>query len=151
MTAREARLTCELLPHDRVVELWPQLAPLYQASFDSCEISAGVGHADDILEMSNNNECFVFGFFADEELQLTLALQFAFEPRRKIANILGMGGNNMRIFFHHYWPYILDWLRTNGVVSLYTETNDRNAKIYMKKLMEPYGPSKSAVKLGLDL
>jgi hypothetical protein len=57
----------------------------------------------------------------------------------------------MRAFLHHYLPHIFSWLRANGVVSLYTETNARNAAIYMRKFMAPFGKPQSAVKLGLDL
>ena len=151
MTVRKAELTCELLEHERVEALWPQLRPLYQASYDSCEITAGVCEADDILDLSATEQCHVFGFFADGELRLTMAIQIFPVPRRKIAFILGMGGRNMRAFLHHYLPHIFSWLRANGVVSLYTETNDRNAAIYMRKFMAPFGKPQSAVKLGLDL
>ncbi len=151
MATTKAELTCEMLPPERVEALWSELRPIFQASYDSCEITAGVCEADDILHMALDNQCCVFGFFADGELRLAMAIQIIPVPRRNIANILGMGGRNMRIFLHHYLPHIFDWLRANGVVSLYTETNDRNAAIYMKKFMAPFGKPQSAVKLGLDL
>lgn len=147
----EAKLSCVLLQPGEVEELWPQLEPLYQAAFDSNEITKGVFSAGDILMLAQRQRCYVFGFFADGELRLTLAIQFADTASRRVATILGMGGRNFRLFMHHYWPNILDWLRDNDVVTLYTETTERNAKIYMKKFMEPFGKPKSAVKLGLDL
>jgi hypothetical protein len=141
------RLTAELLTPAQVVQHWPTLKPWYDASCASCEITRDLMVGDDVLRMAQRYECHVFGFFSDGVLQFTMAIQFADANGKKVAYIIGMGGQNMRAFLASYWPYIQDWMKNNGAAAVYTEAGDRNARIYMKK----YGFDKSTVKLGKSL
>lgn len=137
----------ELLTPTQAQKFWPILKPWYDASCESCEITRDLMVGDDILRMTKENLCHVFGFFGNGVLQFTMAIQFADANGYKVAYIIGMGGKNMRMFLANYWPYIQDWMRENGATAVYTEAGDRNARIYMKK----YGFDKSTVKLGKSL
>lgn len=151
MAVQKAELTCELLTPGRVRALWPTLSLWFDAAADNCAVTRGVAGAEDILAGVEDGNTFVFLCSADGAPMLALAIQVVRTARRTVASILGMGGQKFQLFMHHYWAYILDWLRRSGVTVLYTDADDDRANIYLRRFAAPHGRTAKATRLRLDL
>lgn len=136
-----------MLSKEEVTALWPLLEKLYEASSRGNEVGETEITATDIYLLAQTDMCVIFGFFEDDALVLTLAIQFHEVGDQKGADIIGMAGHKLMKCRAAHWDKILDWLRANEVKFLNCYTNHKLAKLLLKK----FGFNKSCVYVRMTL
>lgn len=123
----------ELLTPERVQELWPEIEPLVEqvARGNPCAPAALTPFY--VYQLATNGVINIFGLFTDGNLALVLISEFVVVDGRKTASILGMAGKDLSQFKLAFWQDVLDWFRANGAKAVDAHTNDRLAKIYLKR------------------
>lgn len=142
-----SELTIELLTRDRAIELWPEIAPLAEASARGNTMSASDMDAQYIFNAVMADEAVIFAGFDDGKLTTILGIQFSDANGHKCADIIAMAGRRLSMFKSRYWKPILDWLRTNDVEFLDSYVPTERAVVYMNK----FGFDKSCAHIRMSL
>jgi hypothetical protein len=122
-----------MLSKEEITNMWPILGPLYDASCKGNEVGESEMTALDIYLLAQTDMCVIFAFIEGNELMLTLAVQFHEVGNQKGVDIIGMAGRNLMKCKAAHWDKILDWFRANDVKFVNAYTNDRLAKLFLKK------------------
>lgn len=142
-----SELTIELLTRDRAIELWPEIAPLAEASARGNTMSASDMDAQYIFNAVMADEAVIFAGFDDGKLTTILGIQFSDANGHKCADIIAMAGRRLSMFKSRYWKPILDWLRANDVEFLDSYVPTERAVVYMNK----FGFDKSCAHIRMSL
>jgi hypothetical protein len=126
-------MTIEMLTPERVIELWLELEPFFEASCASNEIAKDELDAKDLYVLAATGMVAVFVGFEDGKPACVLGIQFNTTNGKKCADVVALAGRNLMKFKAAYWRAILDWLRANEVMFLDAYATDRLAKIYKTK------------------
>ena len=142
-----SELTIELLTRNRAIELWPEIAPLAEASARGNTMSASDMDAQYIFNAVMADEAVIFAGFDDGKLTTILGIQFSDANGHKCADIIAMAGRRLSMFKSRYWKPILDWLRANDVEFLDSYVPTERAVVYMNK----FGFDKSCAHIRMSL
>jgi len=140
-------LRIEMLTAERVVELWPQLEPMFAAACAGNPIAADEISAGDIFVLTQVDLVAVFVGFEDNQLSCMIAIQFNTANGHKGADVIAMAGRSLFKFKTAYWHVILDWLRANDVEFVDAYAPERLAKLYKQK----FGFTKSCMYVRMNL
>lgn len=130
-----ADMSIEMLSPERVVELWPQLEPLFDAACKSHEIARDEMEASDIFELGKTGMAALFVCFFDSKPSCAFALQFYEVNGHKGADLIALAGKGKKLmkFKNAYWQAVIEWLRANGIEFLDAYTPQSKALVYQKK------------------
>lgn len=103
-----------LLPNE-VVASWDSIRPLLLKSIEFCHKEFEV---DDILEMVTKKSWFVIGLESDGNIVLAAACEVVQTPRRKILNVIALGGAGADIAALQFWSSIEEICRILGADSV---------------------------------
>jgi hypothetical protein len=126
-------MTIEMLTPERVIELWLELEPFFEASCASNEIAKDELDAKDLYVLAATGMVAVFVGFEGGKPSCVLGIQFNTTNGKKCADVVALAGRGLLKFKAAYWRAILDWLRANEVKFLDAYATDRLAKIYKTK------------------
>ena len=126
-------ISIEMLTPDRVTELWPILADMFQAACEGNEIAKDEMDAEDIRQLAESGMCAIFVGAVDDEPTCILALQFNITNGMKGADILALAGKHLLQFKSAYWELILEWLRANEIEFLDAYIPESRINMYKKK------------------
>jgi hypothetical protein len=141
------QMSIEMLTPERVIELWPQLEPYFDASCKSNEIAKDELDAKDIYVLAVTGMVAVFAGFEEGKLSCVLGIQFNKVNGHKCADVMALAGRGLMRFKSAYWHIILEWLRANEVEFLDAYANERLAKIYQSR----FGFNKSCMYVRMAL
>lgn len=126
-------MSIEMLPADRIDQMWPQLEPLYAAACKSHEIAQSEMDAEAIRKLAVEGLCAIFVMYYGGKIGCTLAIQFHETNGQKGADIIAMAGEKLMMFRRAYWHIVLEWLRANGVKFVDAYVPEERTDMYKRK------------------
>lgn len=119
----------------QVITRWEEIEPLLALACDGNGIARMELTPEEILRMTQEDECILFQCFGDSgETDLVFGVQFFMTGPHKSADIVAMGGRNLRKHVHHFWPSVVEWLRLNGVKYIDAYVDTPRAEVFKKLL-----------------
>lgn len=123
----------ELLTPERVQELWSEIEPLVEQVVLGNPGSPAPISPFYIQQLALSGVVNIFGLFTGGALALVLISEFSVVDGRKTATILGMAGKDLSKFKLDFWQDVLGWFRASGAKAVDAYTNERLAKIYLRR------------------
>jgi hypothetical protein len=121
----------EYLEGERLMELWPQIEPLFQRCCE--EAAAGELDAKDILDLTIGKRCHVFAELDGAEVTVAIAVEMLSYPKFTSANIFALGGRGLVAAHTRWWAALSEWLKANNVTAIDAWVSDAMMRILQRK------------------
>lgn len=92
-----------VMPPDEVFSSWHTVSELLEKSIQFCY---GEFETVDIKSMVANREAFILSLDKGGETVLAAACQIIVLPRKKVMNVIALGGRDLEILYVHFWDEI---------------------------------------------
>lgn len=100
-----------MLPNE-VVSSWSTVSALLQKCIEFCH---GDFEVDDIKVMVEDRSAFILALSKGKETVLAAACQVIVLPRRKVLNVIAVGGKDLDVLYLHFWDELKGIARTLDV------------------------------------
>jgi len=121
----------EYLEGERLMELWPQIEPLFARCCK--EAAAGELDAQDILNLTIGKRCHVFAEVDNEEVTVAIAVEMIAYPKFTAANVFALGGRGLVSAHSRWWVVFSEWLRASNVTAVDAWVSDAMRRILERR------------------